>query len=168
MRIGFITLIVSLLLFSNCQSRKDILTKGQEQEITDTLKAIATGFLKSWEPPFYPERALQLFTQTEDFCLIIDGLLIENYSEWAEGVPNYMADDNYFFSSYKHEIKEIRTVVLSRDAGVVTIIYVWDSVTKEGVHRKTNGAITLTCRREDHGWRIIHYHGSHDEDRIVE
>jgi len=168
MRINFITAILSLLILSNCQSRKDILTKDQEQEITDTLKTIATGFLRSWEPPFYPERALQLFTQTEDFFLIIDGLSIENYSKWAEGVPNFMADDNSFFSSYKHEIKDIKTVVLNKDAGVATIIYIWDSITRDGVHRKTNGAITLTCRHEENGWRIIHYHGSHDDDQIIE
>jgi len=167
MRINFIILILSLLLFSNCQSRKDILTKNQEQEITDTLKVIATGFLRSWEPPFHPERALQLFTQTEDFCLIIDGFLIDNYSKWAEGVPNFMADDHYFFSSYKHEIKDIKSVVLNKDAGVVTIIYIWDSITTEGVHRITDGAITLTCRREENGWKIIHYHGSHGDDQII-
>ena len=76
MRINFIIVILSLFLFANCQSREDVLTKDQEQEIADTLKTIAVGFLRSWEPPFYPERALQLFTQTEDFCLIIDGFLI--------------------------------------------------------------------------------------------
>jgi len=168
MRINFITLILSLLLFSNCQSRKDTLTKNQELEITDTLEIIATGFLRSWEPPFNPKRALQLFTQTEDFCLIIDGFLIENYSKWAEGVPNFMADDNSFFSSYKHEIKNIKSVVINKDAGVVTIIYIWDSITTEGVHRITDGAITLTCRREENGWKIIHYHGSHGEDQVIE
>ena len=131
MKINFIAVIISLLLLSNCQSRKDMLTKDQEQEITDTLKSIATGFLCSWEPPFYPERALKLFTQTEDFCLIIDGFLIENYNKWAEGVPNFMADDYSYFSSYKHEIKEIKTVVLNKNAGVVTIIYIWDSIQRK-------------------------------------
>ena len=168
MKINFIAVIISLLLLSNCQSRKDMLTKDQEQEITDTLKSIATGFLSSWEPPFYPERALKLFTQTEDFCLIIDGFLIDNYSKWAEGVPNFMADDVNNFNSYKHEIKEIKTVVLNKNAGVVTIIYIWDSITKEGIRRKTDGAFSLTCRCEENGWRIIHYHGSHGDDQIVE
>lgn len=168
MRLNFIPVILALLIFSNCHNRKDVLTKNQEQGISDTLKTIATGFLKSWEPPFYPEQALKLFTQTEDFSLIIDGSWIDSYSEWAEGVPNYMADDKSFFNSYKHEIKDIKTVVLNRDAGVVTIIYIWDSITTEGVYRKTDGAITLTCRREENGWRIVHYHGSHGDDQIIE
>jgi len=76
--------------------------------------------------------------------------------------------DDYFFSSYKHEVKDIKTLVLSSDAGVATIIYIWDSITKEGVHRRTNGAATLTCRLEENGWKIVQYHGSHGEDLIVE
>ena len=168
MKINYITVIIFLLLFASCQSRTDSLTLKQEQEISEALARVATDFLASWEPPFYPERALSLFTQTEDFCLIIDGLLIDSYSKWAEGVPNFMADDKYFFSSYTHNIKDIKTVLLGRDAGVVTMIYVWESVTKEGVHRRTNGASTLTCRLEESGWKIIHYHGSHGDDQIIE
>ncbi len=93
---------------------------------------------------------------------------IGEYAEWAEGVPDFMSDDSYFFKSYKHEIKDIKTVVLSPDAGVVTIIYIWDSVSSEDVHARTNGAITLTCRREDDGWKIVHYHGSHDDEKVME
>jgi len=139
-----------------------------EQPIADTLGRMAVDFLRSWEPPFHPEKALDLFTRSGDFCLIIDGLPIETYEEWAKGVPNFMADDKYFFSSYQHEIKELKTVVLNENAGVVTIIYVWDSVTRDGVHRETQGAITLSCRREKEGWKIVHYYGSHGEDRTLE
>ena len=141
---------------------------GTKQAIADTLGRMAVDFLRSWEPPFHPDKTLGLFTRSEDFCLIIDGLPIETYEEWARGVPNFMADDQNFFTTYKHEIKDLKTVVLSENAGVVTIIYDWDSVTREGVHRKTEGAITLSCRRESEGWRIVHYHGSHGEDQVLE
>ena len=102
-------------------------------------------FLKSWEPPFDPDGAVALFTQGADFHLIIDGMEISNYEDWAKNVPNFMSDDNYFFESYKHEIKNIETVVLSPKSGVVTIVYIWDSVSKQGIHERTPGAITLTC-----------------------
>jgi len=159
--------LAAMLLFASCQRSAAELSNELEIEIKDSLENIALDFLRSWEPPFYPEKALKLFTQSDDFCLIIDGLPIMEYSEWAEGVPNFMSDDAYFFKSYKHDIKAIRAVVLSPDVGVVTIIYTWDSVSTEDVHTLTDGAITLTCKREDDGWKIVQYHGSHDNESIV-
>jgi hypothetical protein len=50
---------------------------------------------------------------------------------------------------------------------VVTIVYIWDSISKEGVHERTPGAITMTCRKEGNDWKIVHYHGSHDEPEVV-
>jgi hypothetical protein len=131
------------------------------------LETIAKDFLKSWEPPFNPEGAVALFTQSDDFHLIIDGYEISDYESWARNVPNFMADDNYFFKSYTHEIKYIQTVVFSAKSGVVTIVYIWDSISKEGVHERTPGAITLACREEENDWKIVHYHGSHDDPQII-
>lgn len=168
MKFYLIVPLAASLLFFSCQQRETVLSEELKTEITGTLKAIAVEFLRSWEPPFYPEKALKLFTQSDDFCLIIDGLPIKEYAEWAKGVPNFMSDDDYFFKSYKHDIKDIRTVVLSPDVGVVTIIYVWDSVTTEDVQTNTDGAITLTCRKEDEGWKIVHYHGSHNTGKVIE
>jgi hypothetical protein len=122
----------------------------------------------SWEPPFYPDSALALFTQTEDFSLVIDGYYIGSYREWAEGVPNFMSDDDYFFTSYKHEVQEIRSVPLSPESGVVTIVYVWDHVDRDGIHGRTDGRATMACRKEADGWKIVHYHGSHHEMPEVE
>jgi len=98
-----------------------------KEAITKKLEGIAMEFLKSWEPPFDPDGALALFTQGADFHLIIDGYVISNYEDWARNVPNFMSDDNYFFESYKHDIKNIETVVLSPKSGVVTIVYTWDT-----------------------------------------
>jgi hypothetical protein len=159
--------LAAVLLFASCQKSATMLSEELKAELTDTLEAIAVEFLRSWEPPFHPEKALSLFTQSEDFCLIIDGLPIREYAEWAKGVPNFMSDDDHFFKSYKHDIKDIKTVVLSPDVGVVTIIYVWDSISNDEVHTNTDGAITMTCRREHKGWRIVHYHGSHDTEKII-
>lgn len=161
---AFLTLSLAAgLILASCRSNVAELGPELESQIKDSLETIAVDFLRSWEPPFYPEKALGLFTQSEDFFLIIDGLPIGEYAEWAEGVPNFMSDDNYFFKSYTHEIKDIRTVVLSPDVGVVTLIYVWHSITKDDVRASTDGASTLTCRRENEGWKIVHYHGSHNE-----
>ena len=119
----FFTVLISIYLLG-CQTNSHHTVENTEEQISDSLKNVAMSFLQSWEPPFNAEQALSLFTQSDDFYLVIDGLEIGSYSEWANGVPNYMADDNYFFKSYKHKIKDIRTVMLSPNSGVVTITYV--------------------------------------------
>lgn len=168
MRSLLIIILLIFAAFTGCRQPSSKLTPGGKQEISDTLGNMAVSFLRSWEPPFHPEQALKLFTRTTDFNLVIDGLPIDNYQEWETGVPNFMSDDNYFFKSYRHEIDTIRTVVLSPESGVVTIIYTWDNVTREGVHNRVPGAITLTCRKEPAGWKIVHYHGSHGDEEVVE
>ena len=157
--------IAAALMFTSCMregsARQNAFTDEVKTQVSDSLEHIVLAFLHSWEPPFYPDRALQLFTQTEDFSLVIDGFYIGTYREWAEGVPNFMADDDYYFTSYKHEVQEIRCVPLSPESGVVTIVYVWDHVDREGVHERTDGRATMACRKEEDGWKIVHYHGSH-------
>ena len=139
-----------------------------QESITSILERIALDFLKSWEPPYDPDAALALFTQREDFHLVIGGgYTADNYLEWTEAVPRSMAHEVEFYNSYKHEVKYIETVVLSPQSGVVTIVYIWDSISKEGVHERTPGAITLTCRKENKSWKIVHYHGSHDEPEVI-
>ena len=76
-----------------------------------------------------------------------------NYLEWTEAVPSSMSHEKEFYDSYKHEIKYIKSVVLSPQSGVVTIVYIWDSISKGGVHERTPGAITLTCRKENEVWK---------------
>jgi hypothetical protein len=160
------------VLFANCMretsTNKNVLTEEIKAQVSDTLEHVVLAFLHSWEPPFYPDSALALFTQTDDFSLVIDGWYSGSYREWAEGVPNYMADDDYYFTSYRHEVKEIRTVPLSPESGVVTIVYVWDHVDREGVHERTDGMATIACRKEEGGWKIVQYHGSHHEMPPVE
>ena len=51
----------------------------------------------------------------------------------------------------------------------MTITYVWESISRQDdIHKRVDGAITLTCRQEKVGWKIVHYHGSHGDERIVE
>ena len=164
----FLSFIVLISIFAlSCQSRNQDSIESNETQISDSLRSVAIRFLKSWEPPFNPERALSLFTQTDDFYLVIDGIEIDSYNKWAEGVPDFMADDDYFFKSYTHEIKDMETVRLSPCSGVVTITYIWDNISKDDIHRRTDGAATLTCRFEDNTWKIVHYHGSHGEEQII-
>ncbi|PLX24458.1 MAG: hypothetical protein C0599_02090, partial [Salinivirgaceae bacterium] len=120
-----------LIYLCSCQSTNERHSIKDQDHISDTLKTLAIDFLRSWEPPFHQDKALSLFTQTEDFYLVIDGYATTTFKEWEEGVPNYMADDNYFFKSYKHEIKDIKTVVFSPNSGVVTITYIWDNISRK-------------------------------------
>ena len=139
-----------------------------QESIKAKLEGIALDFLKSWEPPYDPDVALTLFTQREDFHLVIGGgYTCDNYVEWTEAVPRSMSHEQEFYDSYTHEVKYVETVVLSPQSGVVTIVYIWDSVSKEGIHERTPGAITLTCRKENGVWKIVHYHGSHDEPEVI-
>ena len=171
MRTTFFLYLAFFTILSGCdnQVKQDLAEVSVEfqNSIRVKLESIALEFLKSWEPPFDPEAAIGLFTQCEDFHLVIDGLEIDNYMYWAENVPHFMAHDDDFYSSYKHELKYIETVVLSPQSGVVTIVYIWDSISKEGVHERTPGAITLTCRKENEAWKIVHYHGSHDDPEVI-
>jgi len=64
-------------------------------------------------------------------------------------------------------INNLRTVVLSPESGVVTVVYIWDSVSREAVHERTPGALTIACRKEKDGWKIVHYHGSHDDPEVI-
>jgi hypothetical protein len=158
---------VSTDIIKTLQKKTNHLSSAQEQQISDTLKKIAIDFLRSWEPPFNANQALKLFTQSDDFHLVIDGINIDTYSKWAKGVPNFMADDNTFFKSYKHEIKELKTTALSPESGVVTITYIWDNISIDDIHKRTDGSATFACRQEMSGWKIVQYHGSHGNEVIV-
>ena len=139
-----------------------------QESIKPELEKIALAFLRSWEPPYDPDAALALFTQEEDFHVVIGGsYTCDNYPEWTEAVPSSMAHEEEFYSSYKHEVKYIETVVLSPQSAVLTIVYIWDSITKEGIHERTPGAFTVACRKEKNDWKIVHYHGSHDEPEVI-
>ena len=172
MKTTFFFCLCLTVILSGCDSQvkqdpADVPVELQES-ITSKLEGIALEFLKSWEPPYDPDAALTLFTQKEDFHLVIGGgYTCDNYMEWTEAVPSSMSHEEEFYSSYKHEVKYIETVVLSPESGVVTIVYIWDSISKEGVHERTPGAITLTCRREINDWKIVHYHGSHDDPEVI-
>jgi hypothetical protein len=162
---------ISLALIS-CDSRINQETAEVpielQESITSILEGIALDFLRSWEPPYDPEAALELFTQEEDFHVVIGGgYTCDNYTEWTEAVPSSMYHEEQYYDSYKHNIKYIETVVLSPHAGVVTIVYIWESISKEGVHEHTPGAFTITCRKENEGWKIVHYHGSHDDPEVI-
>lgn len=167
MRYRLCLLFIPLIVFSACESLssvdEDRVSAGRQAEIRLQLEALAKDFLDCWEPPFNPGGALSLFTRAEDFHLVIDGYEINEFSEWARCVPLFMADDESFFVSYRHEIKYIESVVLSAASGVVTVVYTWDSISREGRHERSPGAITLTCREENGEWKIVHYHGSHDD-----
>ena len=172
MRTILVLAICIVLLLDACKNdapdNQGFFSSEQQDSIKDHLEGIAIEFLQSWEPPFYPDKALTLFTQSEDFHLVIDGIEIGNYRDWAEGVPEFMAHDRNSYESYSHEIDYIETVVLSPESGVISIVYIWDSVTRDGQHERTPGAITLTCREEECGWKILHYHGSHGEPEILD
>jgi len=167
----FLCFFIPLVLIG-CDSpvKQDIaeLPVALQDSITIKLESIALNFLKSWEPPYDPDAALSLFTQREDFHLVISaGYTCDNYMEWIDAVHSSMHHEKEFYNSYKHEVKYIETVVLSPKSGVVTIVYIWDSISKDDVHERTPGAITLTCRKENEAWKIVHYHGSHAESEVI-
>lgn len=167
----FICLSIAVTLLG-CNSQSDQnnseISVSLQDSISSKLEGIALDFLKSWEPPYDPDAALALFTQKEDFHVVIGGsYTCDSYAEWTEAVPRSMYHEQEFYSSYSHDVKYIETVVLSPESGVVTIVYIWDSISKEGVHERTPGAFTITCRKENEAWKIVHYHGSHDEPEVI-
>ncbi|MGW8317027.1 MAG: hypothetical protein ACWGNV_15630, partial [Bacteroidales bacterium] len=67
-----ITILV--LMMAGCQVREQNsaapMTEETKAEVSEALENIVLSFLRSWEPPFYPDSALALFTRTEDFSLV--------------------------------------------------------------------------------------------------
>jgi len=160
--------ILFVLFFLFCGPYQNGLTLEIEEEIKDTLEKIAVENLTSWEPPFYEEKLLKPFTHNDDFSVVIDGFPIKNYEIWKKVVYESMQEDREKkFKQYKHVIKDIRTSVLSKNSGVVTIIYTWDYVTKDDLHYNTNGAVTLTFKFKDDSWKIIHFHCSHGDEKLI-
>jgi hypothetical protein len=144
------------------------MTPEMEAAISDSLASVAIGFMRSWEPPFYPERARGYFSSTDDFSLVIDGYHDGTYESWASGIATYMQHDRDNYKVYSHTIKEVKSLVLSPMSGAVTIVYVWEYVTLADEHFTVDAAATLVCRFENGRWRSVHYHGSHGEERLVD
>ena len=72
----FLCLSISVVLIGcDSQAEQDIaeVPVALQESIKSKLEGIALDFLKSWEPPYDPDAALALFTQREDFHLVIGG-----------------------------------------------------------------------------------------------
>lgn len=170
LKVTFISVFILIVLLqcSNAKDENFNQQKNSNLALSDSLKNVALDFLKSWEPPFDSKKALDRFSNSSDFVLIIDGIYKAEYNDWASNIDDYMEYDRTHYKMYKHNIKDIRTVLLSPAAGVVTIVYVWEYVQNDGKHYKTNGAITFVCRIENEKWKIVHYHGSHDNEILID
>ena len=161
-------ILAFLLQCSNAKDENFNLQNNSNLALSDSLKNVALDFLKSWEPPFDSKMALDLFSNSSDFVLVIDGMYNNKYEDWASNIDNYMEHDRIHYKLYKHIIKDVRTVLLSPTVGVVTIVYVWEYVQNDGKHYKADGAITFVCRIENEKWKIVHYHGSHDNEILID
>ena len=161
-------ILIFLLQCSNAKDESFNKHNNSDLALSDSLKNVALAFLKSWEPPFDSKKALDPFSNSSDFVLIIDGIYINKYEDWASNIDNYIEHDRTHYKMYKHIIKDARTVLLSPTAGVVTIVYVWEYVQNDGKHYKADAAITFVCRIEKEEWKIVHYHGSHDNEILID
>jgi len=146
----FLCFFIPLVLIG-CDSpvKQDIaeLPVALQDSITIKLESIALNFLKSWEPPYDPDAALSLFTQREDFHLVISaGYTCDNYMEWIDAVHSSMHHEKEFYNSYKHEVKYIETVVLSPKSGVVMLRFAIRHITVELSRRRMARALLLLQR----------------------
>ena len=163
----FVTILLFISLFSKqyCQDDKK---SFDQAKIKEKLEKIAVDNLKSWEPPFYEEEMLKPFAHEKDLSVIIDGFPIKGYEQWKKIVYESMQEDrNREFKKYQDVVKELQTSVMSENSGAVTVIYVWDYITKENVHHKIDSAVTLVFKKIKGQWKIIQFHCSHGRDRIV-
>jgi hypothetical protein len=94
---------ITLLLFS-CDQKSEMTPEKFDVAISDSLRAIATNFPKSWEASFDEESSLKPFTKTSDFTLIIDGIYIPDYERWAEVTANSRQYERENYLSYHHNI----------------------------------------------------------------
>ena len=163
----YFNLIIVVFLLS-CNQSSENSVKQYDSAVSDTLKNIAINYLKSWEPPFDPEGSLKPFSKTSDFVLISDAIYVPDYESWKEATFISMHHEHEEHSSYKHDIEEIRCIILSENSGVISVVYTWNGTKKDGSQYFTKGAITMVFRKEDKNWKIVHYHGSHGDDQLKE
>jgi len=83
MRISIFLIIAISIFFCSCQTPDENFNIDAQEQISDSLKTLAIDFLRSWEPPFNPDKALRLFTKSEDFHLVIDGFPIKTFKEFS-------------------------------------------------------------------------------------
>ena len=137
-------------------------------KIKTTIEKIALDNLKDWEPPFHEDKFLQDFTHSDDFKFTVDGFHINDFEKWKSIVYESMEFDRVNHKHYKHKIKEIQTIVLSKNSGIVTINYIWDYITNDDLHYNTPATVTSVYRFENNGWKILNSHVSHGEKRLLE
>jgi hypothetical protein len=168
MKNNLVLILSTLFLFLSCYT-EDKLLPETENAIEETLEKMAIENLKSWEPPFHEDLFLDLFTQSEDLFVVLDGFSINNYQRWKNVVIKSMqADRDQNFKLYKHSVNEINTAVLSAKSGVVTMKYTWDYITKDDLHYNKDAAVTLVFRLEKENWKIIHFNVSHGKEKLVQ
>ena len=162
-----IFILITFILLS-CERTTEKSFDKKNISVSDSLENIAIKYLKSWEPPFDPNGSLKLFSETKDFSLISDGFYIPNIEKWKIVTFNSMEHEDEEHLNYSHEIEEIRSTILDENSGVISVIYTWHGTKKDSSQYFNKGAITLVCRKEDDNWKIVHYHGSHQDDKLVE
>ncbi|MBK8944068.1 MAG: nuclear transport factor 2 family protein [Ignavibacteriae bacterium] len=166
----YLILVVITFILLSCERTSENSIKEYNFAVSDSLKNIAINYLKSWEPPFDPKGSLKLFSKTNDFTLISDGFYVPSFNKWEEVTFGSMQHEAEEHLNYKHEIEEIRCTILSENSGVVSVLYKWYGTKKDKNKSQyfNKGAITIVCRREGKNWKIVHYHGSHQDDQLVE
>lgn len=139
-----------------------------KEKISSQLKSIALENLKSWEPPFYENKFLKQFTQSDDLLIVINDFTIKNYAKWEDIVYESMKDDRkQQFKMYKHIIHEVNVAVLSASSGVVTTSYTWDYITNENFHFNVKAKATLVFRKNNEHWEIVHFIVSHQKEKQI-
>lgn len=166
--IKLVTLLSSFYLIF-CSSENNYVTIQNKEKISSRLKTIALENLKNWEPPFYENKFLKTFTQSEDLLIVIDDFTIKNYDKWKSIVFESMNEDrNQQYKLYKHIIDEVNVAVLSTSSGVVTTAYTWEYITKENLHFNVKANATLVFREHEGHWEIVQFIVSHQKEKQIE
>jgi len=167
MRPKLFVFFLVLIITGSCKNPQVGLSDKTRQHIKETLEQLAVDNLKAWEPPFYEEKFLDFFTRSEDFSFAVDGFHITNYKDWAGVVYESMDHDRKNYKEYVDDIKHIKTEVIDKDYGFVTVDYTWDYTTLDDVSHTVKSVVTMLFRNENGQWKIVNTHCSHGEAQIV-
>ena len=157
-----------VLFFASCASLNNNLSSENETAIQSELRNIAVENLRSWEPPFYEEKFLNDFSQSKDLLVVIDKFVIKGFEKWKNiAVESMQEEREQGYKMYKHNIDDINVSVLSKNSGVVTIIYTWDYITKKNLHFNVKATAVLVFKKVNENWKIINLIVSHgDKEQI--
>ena len=140
--------------------------KQLDQLLKKELTQIAISFFTAYEPQNQSIEqaivmAIEPFTKTDDFIMVIDGRDLGNNQDWNNIVPKSMKRQYEEVKSATHPIETVTFIRLSDNLATLNILYRTYYSMQNGEQGFQDAVVYMIFRKEENSWRIIQYIGSH-------